>query len=1342
MYSKIEEQKRLELEERFEQLSKEIQAIQTDLGRALHEFERVALNDRLADRERERAAVAAELDKLGQPPAPQQPTPAAEPSSPFIGLRPFRPEDASLFFGREALLEQLVERLQANSTPLLVVNGLSGVGKSSLLSAGLMPRLLKQGSVVVYASVVDSPEGDVIQAVRRSYPGVGDVANMLQALQAICLQDRPNYLIVDQLERSFPMIPERADHQGFWRGLGQLLVGHSACPIKVILAVRSDWLYALQSVPTPHDVSVFNFLFMVEAFSRDEARRAFTGPLDVVRVAYDPELVDTVIQDLLSKDGQIAPPHVQIVGEALYNALRKRAGSDAAARRLTLEDYRALRGARAIIREHLVRMVEFLGPDAQAGWQILTRLVSNDGRRLSKRSEELRGNLAQATFTNIVKHFAAARLLTYELSSTDGAPVHTLTHDYLIEEINQHLQTRGDLQEWKRAEHYLDTALEDWREAERAGRPLVWMDRERYLHIWAQRANLGNLTEEANRFLLQSALRSGHHGFAYWMAQLPEAQRAGALHVIEASLLADDPDDRRLAGEAVSQAIQQQELSAPQQALLVQSLWDAFTRPTPAATTAPAPDAAVAPTTVSAPAAQPGDAAVLAPVAFTARARRNTSAVLLWQLRKHLTLAQQRAVAPLAARVWLKQHGRSLALPVLSALLVALLIGGVLVVQRRLRGSWTQIANLYGGPVAAAALASDGSGDLWALTPAGPKPGQGITALRRPASSTDWQVVGESLSPSLNMRTTPPASLLVLQDNVYASVYTRGILRSRDSGVTWELANRGLGSYDIRELVANPAEPAVVYAAAGDMRGVFRSLDGGDNWQPFSDGELFGASVDVLTWTDANGGALLAGTDDGRIARRQVEDEQWMLASAWPGMGAVRALVVEPSQGQVVYAGSATGKILRSDDGGLNWYLLSDLRTGPEGIFQVNALAVAPGQPNVLTINGFGVGANRLWRLALQDSGLLSLEPLAETNHSREEVRDLLFDNRAGVSVMLSAGEGGLFESFDDGHVWNESAGFEAPLGWVWSVAAGPGTQAPTYAALLGAIYASRAPERGDWRRGQGLLATTVRDLAADPSDPETAYAGVLLLNEWALFLTDDGGQRWRRAPAPPGIDPALLNDISAVKAVSGPAGQTMLYAGTNGCGVFYWPDTEGDWQTWGRRDCQTSGTAPAVVIDIAPDPARPEHVVVAADSNRVYVSQNAGRTWQPAELDIAAEIAAVAADPDKAGRFYLAAGADGFWTSDDGGLTWSRQAGSFVDKTIEFLATAPGALYVAAQSGEVWRSQDGGNTWRSIQEIAQGFSISNLTGMTIDAADGSLLLASQNGLYRYLPGRLLPRRQ
>lgn len=63
-------------------------------------------------------------------------------NQPFIGLKPFVKEDCALFFGRDQDISDLIGKVQA--APLVLLTGKSGAGKSSLLDAGLLPRLETQ----------------------------------------------------------------------------------------------------------------------------------------------------------------------------------------------------------------------------------------------------------------------------------------------------------------------------------------------------------------------------------------------------------------------------------------------------------------------------------------------------------------------------------------------------------------------------------------------------------------------------------------------------------------------------------------------------------------------------------------------------------------------------------------------------------------------------------------------------------------------------------------------------------------------------------------------------------------------------------------------------------------------------------------------------------------------------------------------------------------------------------------------------------------------------------------------------------------------------------------------
>lgn len=63
--------------------------------------------------------------------------------SPYRGLAAFEKQDAAFFFAREAAADEILNRLRAraDAPALLVVSGVSGAGKSSLLQAGVLPRV-------------------------------------------------------------------------------------------------------------------------------------------------------------------------------------------------------------------------------------------------------------------------------------------------------------------------------------------------------------------------------------------------------------------------------------------------------------------------------------------------------------------------------------------------------------------------------------------------------------------------------------------------------------------------------------------------------------------------------------------------------------------------------------------------------------------------------------------------------------------------------------------------------------------------------------------------------------------------------------------------------------------------------------------------------------------------------------------------------------------------------------------------------------------------------------------------------------------------------------------------
>src|SRR5580704_13971696 len=150
--------------------------------------------------------------------------PTVDPDHPWLGLHPFAEENHRYFFGRTAEVRDIFLRVREN--PLTVLYGQSGLGKTSLLRAGLIPKLrverFRPARVLLDFTDGSVPLVDQIRvalAAACAGPG-GDVADLakswapLASLWEICahktirsqeLADKPPVLIIDQFEEVFTL---------------------------------------------------------------------------------------------------------------------------------------------------------------------------------------------------------------------------------------------------------------------------------------------------------------------------------------------------------------------------------------------------------------------------------------------------------------------------------------------------------------------------------------------------------------------------------------------------------------------------------------------------------------------------------------------------------------------------------------------------------------------------------------------------------------------------------------------------------------------------------------------------------------------------------------------------------------------------------------------------------------------------------------------------------------------------------------------------------------------------------------------------------------------------------
>jgi hypothetical protein len=390
--------------------------------------------------------------------------------SPFRSLDFFTTADAAVFAGREEEIEEVATRILAG--PTLVVYGPSGVGKTSLLCAGVVPALEnRRGYRVTYVRPLLSPRGDVWKALgadpeqplaaaltRLAAPDAAALEAPIAASPgapagaAIQVSDElsrilrrttvaPHVLILDQLEELFTRF-EEPQRRPLWDGLVEVLDNPRA-PIRLVLSLREEYLHVLDSAH-PRLSSLLDRRFRLRGLAPFGARTAIVRPLVAARIRYEPELVDRCVADLTEvpaghsdEDGVVDPLLLQIVSSEVYREAEQR---NPGAPSLTLAGYAELGGPAGVFRHHLDELFNRVDP----GDHLLLKLVLQEMTtahatklpttlsRLSQAGllaspEELQRLLDKLVAANLVRKYAA-----------DPEPWYELVHDRLVHALPQH----------------------------------------------------------------------------------------------------------------------------------------------------------------------------------------------------------------------------------------------------------------------------------------------------------------------------------------------------------------------------------------------------------------------------------------------------------------------------------------------------------------------------------------------------------------------------------------------------------------------------------------------------------------------------------------------------------------------------------------------------------------------------------------------------------------------------------------------------------------------------------------------------------------------------------------
>jgi WD40 repeat protein len=421
---------------------------------------------------------------------------ATDARSPYLGLATFQEANADLFFGRDALVANLVE--YAGRAPFLAVLGASGSGKSSVVRAGLIP-MLKGGNLPGsehWRYLVFKPGARPLDALAAELAKLqgGDLGAALTLSRQLAESDRALLLaadmlldrsagqrlvlVVDQFEELWTLLPAEAVQRAALLAQQQvpfiqLLLAAVAAPdtpLLVVLTMRADFLHRAAEHPelaraiAEHDV-------IVSPMTPAELRDAIVRPAELSGGSFESGLIDELIAQTRGREGAL--PLLEYTLLELWKQ-RRTDGT------MTWDAYQIVGGVEGALaaRADAILAERYTPKQQDELRQVLLRLVqpgegATDTRRRVRLNDVVPAGETLDALQTLLKPITDERLLTTGRDSATGDETIEVTHEALIRAwprlVGWIAEARDDLQ----LQLQLEEAANEW-QANSENPGLLW----------------------------------------------------------------------------------------------------------------------------------------------------------------------------------------------------------------------------------------------------------------------------------------------------------------------------------------------------------------------------------------------------------------------------------------------------------------------------------------------------------------------------------------------------------------------------------------------------------------------------------------------------------------------------------------------------------------------------------------------------------------------------------------------------------------------------------------------------------------------------------------------------
>jgi WD40 repeat protein/tetratricopeptide (TPR) repeat protein len=350
-------------------------------------------------------------------------------------------------FGRKKVVDDLVERIGSTQHKLTVIYGQSGVGKSSMVEAGLVPTLQHKTigtrdvlpiSIRFYTNWAQQLAQGLVTSLQelKINPILTQEDNPLETILKQLRQNEHHnlltVLILDQFEEFF-FVCKQAECDRFFTFFRDCL---NLPFVKILLSLREDYLHLLLRGTRRLSLDAINnsildkqVLYYVGNLSPGEAKSIILSLTQRSRFLLEADLVDELVEELARESGEVRPIELQVVGAQLQ-----------AENITTLAQYKDHGPKEALVQRYLEGVVDDCGPENQRAAELILYLLTDENNtRPLKTRAELEGDLEQlavglakeASKLDLALKIFVESGLVFLLQESPAAR-YQLVHDYLV----------------------------------------------------------------------------------------------------------------------------------------------------------------------------------------------------------------------------------------------------------------------------------------------------------------------------------------------------------------------------------------------------------------------------------------------------------------------------------------------------------------------------------------------------------------------------------------------------------------------------------------------------------------------------------------------------------------------------------------------------------------------------------------------------------------------------------------------------------------------------------------------------------------------------------------------